>query len=119
MIICKRVYEEARPDGGYRVLVDRLWPRGIKKSDLPMDEWSKALAPSTALRKAFHSETIDVVEFTHRYREELKAHPDELAQLAERARKEKVILLYSAKNTGQNHARILAKVLEENISLSP
>ncbi|WP_312976298.1 DUF488 domain-containing protein, partial [Atlantibacter hermannii] len=55
MITCKRVYEEAREEDGYRVLVDRLWPRGLKKSDVAMGAWNKNLAPSTALRKAFHS----------------------------------------------------------------
>ena len=58
MIQCKRVYEQAAPEDGYRVLVDRLWPRGVKKADLVHDEWCKALTPSDGLRKAFHSETI-------------------------------------------------------------
>lgn len=59
MIQCKRVYDAASKEDGYRVLVDRLWPRGIKKADLAYDEWCKALAPSTELRKAFHGEAID------------------------------------------------------------
>ena len=58
MIQCKRVYEQASPDDGYRVLVDRLWPRGLKKTDLAYDEWCKALTPSNELRKAFHSGLI-------------------------------------------------------------
>lgn len=116
MIVCKRVYQQANPDDGYRVLVDRLWPRGIKKSDLPLDEWNKTLAPSTALRKAFHSESIDFAEFSRCYRDELKAHPDELAQLARRARDGNVTLLYGAKNTEQNHARVLAVVVEEYLA---
>ncbi len=66
MIQCKRVYEQAAPEDGYRVLVDRLWPRGVKKADLVHDEWCKALTPSDGLRKAFHSETIDFAAFSRR-----------------------------------------------------
>jgi len=113
MIICKRVYDEAHKDDGYRILVDRLWPRGLKKSDLRHDEWNKTLAPSTALRKAFHSEAIDFNEFTRQYREELSAQQDELRKVSDRARNGKVTLLYGAKNSEQNHARVLADVLKE------
>lgn len=114
MIVCKRVYEEALPDDGYRVLVDRLWPRGIRKTDLRLDEWNKALSPSTELRKAFHSETLDFAEFSRQYRAELSGHSDHLDALAQRAHSGKVTLLYSAKNTQQNHARVLAEVLVES-----
>ncbi len=77
MIQCKRVYEQATSDDGYRVLVDRLWPRGIKKTDLACDEWCKSLTPSSELRKAFHSETIDFTAFSEAYRKELAQHQDE------------------------------------------
>lgn len=77
MIQCKRLYEQAGPDDGYRVLVDKLWPRGVKKTDLAYDEWCKALTPSNELRKAFHSETIDFAAFSKAYREELAQHADE------------------------------------------
>lgn len=70
-IQCKRVYFPAEKDDGYRVLVDRLWPRGIKKSALVYDEWNKAITPSTELRKAFHSELIDFNHFAQQYRAEL------------------------------------------------
>ncbi|MDV7023758.1 DUF488 family protein [Atlantibacter subterranea] len=113
MITCKRVYDDALKQDGYRILVDRLWPRGIKKSDLVHDEWNKTLAPSNALRKAFHSEAIDFSEFTRQYREELMAQQDALHKVAERARAGNVTLLYAAKNTTQNHARVLADVLNE------
>ena len=69
MIQCKRVYEQAGPDDGYRVLVDKLWPRGVKKTDLAYDEWCKALTPSNELRKAFHSETVDFAAFSMLTRE--------------------------------------------------
>ena len=108
MIQCKRVYEQASPDDGYRVLVDRLWPRGVKKTDLAYDEWCKALTPSTELRKAFHSETIDFAAFSQAYREELAQHADEGVRLATLAHGQTVTLLFAAKNTEQNHALVLA-----------
>lgn len=108
MIQCKRVYEQAAPEDGYRVLVDRLWPRGVKKADLVHDEWCKALTPSDGLRKAFHSETIDFAAFSQAYREELAQHKDEGLRLATLARQHTLTLLYAAKNTEQNHAMVLA-----------
>lgn len=108
MIQCKRVYEQASPDDGYRVLVDRLWPRGLKKTDLAYDEWCKALTPSNELRKAFHSDTIDFAAFSQAYREELAQQADESVRLATLARRQTVTLLFAAKNTEQNHALVLA-----------
>ncbi|MEH3624792.1 DUF488 domain-containing protein [Enterobacter roggenkampii] len=108
MIQCKRVYEQASPDDGYRVLVDRLWPRGLKKTDLAYDEWCKALTPSNELRKAFHSDTIDFAAFSQAYREELAQQADEGVHLATLARRQTVTLLFAAKNTEQNHALVLA-----------
>ncbi|EMO4515412.1 hypothetical protein P842_00902 [Enterobacter roggenkampii UCI 39] len=108
MIQCKRVYEQASPDDGYRVLVDRLWPRGLKKTDLAYDEWCKALTPSNELRKAFHSDTIDFTAFSQAYREELAQQADEGARLATLACRQTVTLLFAAKNTEQNHALVLA-----------
>ena len=97
MIQCKRVYDPQEESDGYRVLVDRLWPRGIKKEALNYDEWCKTLTPSTDLRKAFHSETIDFAHFSQLYRQ---------------ARQQPLTLLYGAKNTRQNHAQVLAAWLE-------
>jgi uncharacterized protein YeaO (DUF488 family) len=111
MIRCKRVYEAASPEDGYRVLVDRLWPRGVKKTDLHYDEWAKSLTPSAELRKAFHSETIDFAEFSRCYWEELEAVSEEAKALAKRGVQQTVTLLYGAKNTGQNHALVLAEFL--------
>ena len=108
MIQCKRVYEQAGPDDGYRVLVDKLWPRGVKKTDLAYDEWCKVLTPSNELRKAFHSETIDFAAFSKAYREELAQHADEGMRLATLANWQTVTLLYAAKDTKQNHALVLA-----------
>ena len=108
MIQCKRVYEQASPDDGYRVMVDRLWPRGLKKTDLAYDEWCKALTPSNELRKAFHSDTIDFTACSQAYREELAQQADEGVRLATLARRQTVTLLFAAKNTEQNHALVLA-----------
>ena len=87
MIQCKRVYDPQESSDGYRVLVDRLWPRGIKKEALACDEWCKELTPSAELRKAFHGEAIDFAHFSQRYRQELDAHREtglRLAALAQR-----------------------------------
>lgn len=108
MIQCKRVYEQASKEDGYRVLVDRLWPRGMKKTDLNSDEWCKTLTPSDALRKAFHGEVIDFAAFRKQYREELAQHKDEGLRLVELSKKQPLTLLYGAKNTKQNHALVLA-----------
>lgn len=111
MIQCKRVYDAAAKEDGYRVLVDRLWPRGIKKADLAYDEWCKALAPSTELRKAFHGEAIDFAAFKKSYREELEAQKEAGEQLAARGKEGTVTLLYAAKDMEQNHAVVLAEWL--------
>ncbi|MEZ6876597.1 DUF488 domain-containing protein [Enterobacter sp. KBR-315C3_2022] len=113
MIQCKRVYEEASAADGYRVLVDKLWPRGVKKADLAYDEWCKTLTPSTELRKAFHGETIDFAHFSKAYREELAQHKEDGMRLAEIAKKQTVTLLYGAKDTQQNHALVLADWLRQ------
>lgn len=107
-IQCKRVYDPVEKSDGYRVLVDRLWPRGIKKADLAFDEWPKTLTPSAELRKAFHAETLDFTHFTEQYRAELAAHQEEGQRLAEIARQQTLTLLYAAKNREQNHALVLA-----------
>lgn len=105
MIQCKRVYDPQESSDGYRVLVDRLWPRGIKKEALACDEWCKELTPSAELRKAFHGEAIDFAHFSQRYRQELDAHRETGLRLAALAQRQPLTLLYAAKNTEQNHAR--------------
>ncbi|HGY3716923.1 DUF488 domain-containing protein [Citrobacter sp. Res13-Sevr-PEB04-36] len=112
-IQCKRVYDPADKNDGYRVLVDRLWPRGIKKTDLDFDEWNKALTPSAELRKAFHAELIDFKHFAEQYRTELVQQQQEGKRLADIARQQTVTLLYAAKNTQQNHALVLAEWLRQ------
>ncbi|WP_228263525.1 DUF488 domain-containing protein, partial [Klebsiella pneumoniae] len=79
------MYDPQESSDGYRVLVDRLWPRGIKKEALACDEWCKELTPSAELRKAFHGEAIDFAHFSQRYRQELDAHRETGLRLAARA----------------------------------
>lgn len=113
MIQCKRVYDAATPEDGYRVLVDRLWPRGIKKENLVYDDWCKDLTPSAELRKAYHSEVIDFATFCQHYRDELNQHREEGVRLQGIANTQGLTLLYAATNTTQNHARVLADWLSK------
>ena len=115
MIQCKRVYDPTEASDGYRVLVDRLWPRGIKKEDLHYDEWCKTLTPSSDLRKALHGEAIDFSHFRQQYREELETYRDEGLRLAKLANQQPLTLLYAAKDTQQNHALVLAEWLKSLI----
>ncbi|ADO48885.1 DUF488 domain-containing protein [[Enterobacter] lignolyticus] len=108
MIRCKRVYDPVSAEDGYRILVDRLWPRGVKKDALNHDEWAKALSPSAELRKAFHGEVIDFATFSQHYRDELRLNQAEGERIARLAQQQPVTLLYAAKNTQQNHALVLA-----------
>lgn len=107
----KRVYEPASVDDGYRVLIDRLWPRGVSKEDAALDEWARELAPSTELRKWFGHKPERFEEFRRRYRDELKAREDEIEALRTRGRKETVTLLFSARDTEHNDAVVLAEVV--------
>lgn len=107
----KRVYDEASKSDGYRVLVDRLWPRGIKKEDAALDEWNKEVAPSTELRKWFDHKADKFEEFAQRYEAELSANPA-VAGLLQTAKKHKVTLLYAAHDPKLNQALVLAHFLK-------
>lgn len=109
-----RVYDSKTADGSYRVLVDRLWPRGIKKTALQFDEWNKEIAPSTELRKKFNHQAALFDEFSKLYREELMSKENELNRLRTIAKTEAVRLLYGAKDPKINHAIILKNVLLKN-----
>lgn len=113
MIATKRVYEVPDPQDGYRVLVDRLWPRGVKKAALKCDEWCKAIAPSAELRNKFHTEAIDFAAFSEAYRRELESSPAAARRLAALSRTQRLTLLYAARDTTQNHAQVLADFLRE------
>ena len=107
----KRVYEEpSRPDGT-RILVDRLWPRGLTKEKAKVDIWLKDIAPSTELRKWFGHDPARWTEFKARYRRELKSKADLLDVVKEKAAKGPVTLLYGAKDEAHNEAVVLQELL--------
>jgi uncharacterized protein YeaO (DUF488 family) len=107
----KRIHDECSAGDGLRVLVDRLWPRGISKERAALHEWCRDIAPSTALRKWFAHDPRRWSEFRRRYRAELRAHAALLQTLRERAAVERVTLLYAAREPRINHAIVLRDVL--------
>jgi uncharacterized protein YeaO (DUF488 family) len=109
----KRVYEPAERSDGLRFLVDRLWPRGIKKEALEMKAWLKDVAPSPGLRKWFSHDPAKWQEFQRRYRAELTANPDAWQPILEEAKQGNVTLLYSARDTEHNSAVLLKEFLED------
>lgn len=110
-IALKRAYDPVEPDDGERILVDRLWPRGISKERLQVQEWLKDSAPSNALRKAYHAGDMDWSAFRRAYLAELKAHREALRPLAQRARNHPMTLVYSAANPDRNNAVVLRQYL--------
>jgi uncharacterized protein YeaO (DUF488 family) len=106
----KRVYEPVARGDGKRVLVDRLWPRGIAKKDVPV--WLKEIAPSEALRKWFHHEPRKWSSFRAKYRKELADNPDAVQALKHLVKRGTVTLLYGAKDTEHNQAVVLADFLK-------
>jgi uncharacterized protein YeaO (DUF488 family) len=111
-IVTKRAYEAASEKDGYRVLVDRLWPRGVSKDQARIDEWLKQVAPSDALRRWFHSEPSRWGEFRRRYLAELKDHRAVLRELAQRGRKGRVTLVFGASDEKRNNAVVLQQYLK-------
>jgi uncharacterized protein YeaO (DUF488 family) len=107
----KRAYDPPDPSDGYRVLVDRLWPRGVAKAEAELDEWARELAPSAELRKWFGHEPEKFEEFRRRYRDELAAQDEKLRELRRRARGATVTLVYAARDTEHNDAVVLAELL--------
>lgn len=112
-IALKRIYDDPSAKDGYRVLVDRLWPRGVTKEKARIDAWPKEITPSDELRKRFHADRAQWAEFKKRYQAELKEHKTELRELAKRAEKGNVTLLTAAKEMDQNHAVVLKAYLEK------
>lgn len=111
-IALKRAYEKASQDDGYRVLVDRLWPRGVAKADAQIDDWLKSASPSPDLRRAFHEGQLSWGTFRQRYLSELTTQRETLRALARRARHEKVTLVFSARDEKHNNAVVLKQYLE-------
>jgi uncharacterized protein YeaO (DUF488 family) len=114
----KRAYEPASARDGCRVLVDRLWPRGISKQQAKLDEWAKELAPSSKLREWFGHEPSRFPEFRRRYIDELRAATPRLKELRRRARMRTLTLVYSAHDSEHNDAVVLAEVLRRGLPKS-
>lgn len=115
MIRCKRAYEPCEADDGYRVLVDRLWPRNLRKEALALNGWLKDLAPSTALRQAFKGGELGFAAFRDGYRKELAGHPEHWWPLLEIAAQGQLTLVYATRDEHQNNAQVLAEWLEEEL----
>ncbi len=118
MLRVRRVYEPPEPQDGFRVLVDRLWPRGLSREAARVDLWARELAPSDRLRRWFGHDPLKWEEFRRRYREELSGGPAQelVQQLEERARRGTVTLLFGARDVQHNNAVVLAEVLQERLA---
>lgn len=117
MLRLQRVYDDQDDDNGERYLVERLWPRGIKKEDLPMKAWLKEVAPSTELRRWFDHDQAKWEEFQHRYRAELDEKPDVWEPLVEAGKRGTVTLLYSSHDRQHNNAVVLKSYLVEQLKI--
>ena len=111
----KRAYEPAASSDGYRVLIDRLWPRGVSRERAKLDEWERELPPSTKLREWFGHDPRRFEEFRRRYIEELRDQRPRLTELRRRARSGTLTLVYSARDTEHNDAVVLAEVLRRGL----
>jgi len=110
----ERVYDKPSAQDGLRILVDRLWPRGLAKAALKLDAWPRALAPSTELRKWYGHDAARFAEFGRRYRDELAAHKDELSALRATIKGRSATLLTATRELDLSHAQVLREVLEES-----
>ncbi|GFO69732.1 hypothetical protein GMLC_33110 [Geomonas limicola] len=113
MIDIKRIYDPAAESDGRRILVDRLWPRGISRDKAQIDDWLKEIAPSDELRHFFGHDPQRWPEFRERYRRELAAFSGELAKLRELADRQRITLVYAARDTEHNNAVVLKELLLE------
>jgi len=111
----KRVYEKPAKEGGCRILVDRLWPRGVSKKDAKIDEWPKDIAPSTELRNWFSHDPDKWVEFKRRYFHELQGNKELLENIFLAAKQQPITLLYSAKDKDHNNAVALKEYIESKM----
>jgi uncharacterized protein YeaO (DUF488 family) len=116
MILLKRAYDRAAARDGKRFLVERLWPRGIRKADLPLNDWFKDVAPSTELRKWFGHDPAKWDQFQRRYRAELVQHPQLWKPLLDAARKGTITLVFSSHDVEHNNAVMLKQFLESELS---
>jgi uncharacterized protein YeaO (DUF488 family) len=111
----KRAYEPAASSDGYRVLIDRLWPRGVSRTQAKLDEWERELSPSAELRQWFGHEPSRFEEFRRRYTEELRQQRPRLTELRRRARDGTLTLVYAARDSEHNDAVVLAGVLRRGL----
>jgi uncharacterized protein YeaO (DUF488 family) len=111
-VAIKRVYEPVSPKDGYRILVDRLWPRGLSKDRAAVDLWLKDIAPSTELRRWFGHDPSKWDEFRRKYSAELATHAEDVAQIRKLAKRRRVTLVYGARDTERNDAVVLLGYLE-------
>jgi uncharacterized protein YeaO (DUF488 family) len=111
----KRAYDPAVSSDGYRVLIDRLWPRGVSRERAKLDEWERKLPPSTKLRQWFGHEPARFEEFRRRYIEELRSQRPRLTELRRRARNGTLTLVYSARDAEHNDAVVLAEILRRGL----
>lgn len=109
----KRAYETATEDDGYRILVDRLWPRGLSKQNAKIDLWLKEIAPSTELRQWFEHDPARWDEFRQRYSQELDSQPEAVKRLVDLVKQQPVTLIYGAKDTEFNQAVALKAYLDK------
>lgn len=116
MIRLKRVYDDHEPTDGTRFLIERLWPRGIRKADIPLDSWQKDAGPSTDLRKWFSHDPEKWTEFQKKYFSELDERPDAWKPILEAAKGGKVTLLYSSHDTEHNNAVALKRFLDAKLA---
>jgi uncharacterized protein YeaO (DUF488 family) len=113
----KRAYEAVADNDGARILIDRLWPRGVKKQDAAIKHWAKGLSPSTELRKWFGHDPVRWQEFRRRYAKELSKHPQKLEELRALAAKHTITLVYAAHDEEHNDAVVLREVLLGRLAL--
>lgn len=118
MIEAKRIYDDAHKDDGFRILVDRLWPRGLSKEEAKIGLWLKEIAPSHDLREWFAHDSLRWPEFKRRYFNELEQKKELIDLIVKRAMEGKVTLLFAARNTEQNNAVALKEYIESHRELS-
>lgn len=116
MLRLKRAYEPSAPSDGRRILVDRLWPRGLSKKRVAIDEWMKQLAPSTELRRWFAHDPAKWREFQRRYKLELRAESELVGELAREASRGRVTLVFGARDEAHNDAIVLAALIRRRMA---
>lgn len=116
-VATKRAYEKASPEDGYRILIDGLWPRGLTKEKLKVAHWMRAIAPSAPLRSWYGHRPERWEEFRKKYRQELQKPPRQglLDELVRRARKEKVTLVFGARDAERSNASVIAEMIRQRL----